>query len=44
MLPVNYPKYNKIIKAVEYFNQNNISITKCASMFEIHIEAYIDIE
>lgn len=38
MLSLNHPKYKDILKAVEYFNENKISITRCASLFNIHRE------
>lgn len=38
MLSITNEKYSSIFKAVDYFQQNKISITKCAKMFNIHRE------
>lgn len=38
MLSITNPKYTEILNAVEYFQRNKISITKCAKMFNIHRE------
>lgn len=38
MLSITNPKYTVILNAVDYFQQNKISITKCAKMFNIHRE------
>ena len=38
MISITSEKYSSILKAVDYFQQNKISITKCAKMFNIHRE------